>query len=215
MAAVLEKVRFARRMQALFSETGLAINALQCFRTTGNATRHIRKRVYILCNQLVKKSQPGKVVPPLLALGWFGASKPQESSAVLESTNKMSELETDLKEADELYDNNETQRVHGLLMKHKDLQNAEVEWRLARACRVLAEKSTDSEKKKALTYETLDHAKLALSLDDKNFACHKWYAIALSNVGDYEGTKAKLQNAYIMKEHFEVRIFNYNAQGFQ
>ena len=92
---------------------------------------------------------------------------------MLESTNKMSELETDLKEADELYDSNETQRVHGLLMKHKDLQNAEVEWRLARACRVLAEKSTDSEKKKALTYETLDHAKLALSLDDKNFACHK------------------------------------------
>ena len=45
MAAVLEKVRFARRMQAVFSETGLAINALQCFRTTGNATRHIRKRV--------------------------------------------------------------------------------------------------------------------------------------------------------------------------
>ena len=121
----------------------------------------------------MKKSQPGKVVPPLLALGWFGASKPQESSAVLESTNKMSELETDLKEADELYDNNETQKVYHLLMKHKDLQNAEVEWRLARACRVLAEKSTDSEKKKALTYETLDHAKLALSLNDKNFACHK------------------------------------------
>ena len=50
-----------------------------------------------------------------------------------------------------------------------------------------------------------------------NFVCRlqQWYAIALSNVGDYEGTKAKLQNAYIMKEHFEVRSFNYNAQGFQ
>ena len=33
----------------------------------------------------------------------------------------------------------------------------------------------------------------------------QWYAIALSNVGDYEGTKAKLQNAKIMKKHFEVR----------
>ena len=85
----------------------------------------------------------------------------------------MSELESDMKTADELYDNNETQKAHDLLCKHKDSQNAEVEWRLARACRVLAEKSKDSEKKKALTYETLDHAKLALSLDDKNFACHK------------------------------------------
>lgn len=34
----------------------------------------------------------------------------------------------------------------------------------------------------------------------------QWYAIGLSIVGDYEGSKAKLQNAYIMKEHFEVRI---------
>ena len=90
-----------------------------------------------------------------------------------ESMNKMSELENDLKTADELYDSNETQRTYDLLLKHKDAQNAEVEWRLARACRVLAENSQDSERKKALTYETLDHAKLALSLDDKNFACHK------------------------------------------
>ena len=36
----------------------------------------------------------------------------------------------------------------------------------------------------------------------------QWYAIALSNVGDYEGNKAKLQNAYTMKEHFEVKILN-------
>jgi len=33
----------------------------------------------------------------------------------------------------------------------------------------------------------------------------QWYAIALSIVGDYEGTKAKLENAKIMKKHFEVR----------
>lgn len=38
----------------------------------------------------------------------------------------------------------------------------------------------------------------------------QWYAIGLSNVGDYEGNKAKLQNAYTMKEHFEVR-FNLSA----
>ena len=36
----------------------------------------------------------------------------------------------------------------------------------------------------------------------------QWYAIALSNVGDYEGNKAKLQNAYTMKEHFEVGIIS-------
>lgn len=199
-------MRFAWRLRAVFAEKGFVIKSLQWVKTTNNASWNIRKRVYIFSNQLIKTAQPGKVVPPLIALGWLGASRPQETSASSDSTNKMSELESDMKTADELYDNNETQKAHDLLCKHKDSQNAEVEWRLARACRVLAEKSKDSEKKKALTYETLDHAKLALSLDDKNFACHKWYAIALSNVGDYEGTKAKLQNAYTMKEHFEKAI---------
>ncbi|XP_078347760.1 regulator of microtubule dynamics protein 1-like isoform X2 [Oculina patagonica] len=119
----------------------------------------------------------------------------------------MSELELDIKKADELFDNEKQQEMYDLLLSHKDSQNAEVEWRLARACRVLAEKNQDNaDIKKKMTYEALEHAKLALSLDDKNFACHKWYAIALSIVGDYEGQKAKLQNAYVMKEHFEKAI---------
>lgn len=121
----------------------------------------------------MRTTQPGKTVPPLVALGWFGVSKPQELSASTESTNKMSVIESDLKTADELYNSSETQKAYDLLIKHEDVQNAEVEWRLARACRVLAEKNTDTEEKRALTYESLEHAKLALSLDDKNFACHK------------------------------------------
>ena len=34
--------------------------------------------------------------------------------------------------------------------------------------------------------------------------------IAYSTVGDHEGTKAKIQNAYKVKDHFEVyyKIFN-------
>ena len=39
----------------------------------------------------------------------------------------------------------------------------------------------------------------------------KWYAIILSCVGEFEGTKAKLQNAPLMKEHFEVRFQLYVA----
>lgn len=96
--------------------------------------------------------------------------------------------------------------MYDLLLKHKDLQNAEIEWRLARACRVLAENCVDHDTKKKLTYEALEHAKLALDLDDKNYASHKWYAIALSIVGDYEGKTAKLKNSEIMKDHFEVRF---------
>lgn len=122
----------------------------------------------------MKKSQSGRVVPPLLALGWWGASKPQETeTSVASKTKEMSELELDIKKADELFDNEKQQEMYDLLLKHKNSQNAEVEWRLARACRVLAEKNNDADIKKKLTYEALEHAKLALSLDDKNFACHK------------------------------------------
>lgn len=32
----------------------------------------------------------------------------------------------------------------------------------------------------------------------------QWFGIALSEVGDYEGTKAKILNAYIIREHFMV-----------
>ena len=84
----------------------------------------------------------------------------------------MSELENDLKVADELHENGEARKVYDMLIKYKDLQNAEVEWRLARACRILA-MGDDSEKKKAFVYEAHEHAKLALSLDDKSAACHK------------------------------------------
>ena len=84
----------------------------------------------------------------------------------------MSEVENDLKVADELHENGKAQKVYDMLIKYKNLQNAEVEWRLARACRILP--MADSEKnKKAFAYEAHEHAKLALSLDDKNAACHK------------------------------------------
>lgn len=112
--------------------------------------------------------------PPLLALGWWGASKPQEeqTSATSESI-KLSQLELDIKTADELYKDNKTQEQYNLLLKHKDSQNADIEWRLARSCRMLAEMSKDDDTKKTLTYKALEHAELALKLDDKNFACHK------------------------------------------
>ena len=85
----------------------------------------------------------------------------------------MSELENDLKVADELHENREEQKVYDMLIKYKDLQNAEVEWRLARSCRIFTKTNADEEKREKFIYEAHEHAKLALSLDDKNAACHK------------------------------------------
>lgn len=36
----------------------------------------------------------------------------------------------------------------------------------------------------------------------------QWYAICLSDIGDYEGVKVKIGNSYIIRDHLEVRTFS-------
>ncbi|CAH3137084.1 unnamed protein product [Pocillopora meandrina] len=205
MAAFLRERRIPWRVRALFAEKGFVLNVCRQLRRPEHIGNYIQRKIYLASNQLVKKSKfGGQLFPPLLSLTWWGASKPQDTGTP--QSKEMSELELDIKTADELFDETRTQEVYDLLLKHRDLQNAEIEWRLARACRVLAEECDDADAKKRLTYEALEHAKLALDLDDKNYASHKWYAIGLSIVGDYEGNKAKLENSKIMKDHFERAI---------
>ncbi|XP_066480275.1 regulator of microtubule dynamics protein 1 isoform X2 [Tiliqua scincoides] len=112
-----------------------------------------------------------------------------------------------LDQADYLYGSGETEKLYQLLDQHKNSENAEILWRLARALRDLAQLShTSAEKKKQLTYEALDYAKKALEKDPTIFAVHKWYAICISDVGDYEGIKTKIANAFVIKEHFQKAI---------
>ncbi|KAH0617589.1 hypothetical protein JD844_016007 [Phrynosoma platyrhinos] len=112
-----------------------------------------------------------------------------------------------LDQADYLYGSGETEKLCHLLDQHKNSENAEVLWRLARALRDLAQLShTPAEKKKKLTYEALDYAKKALEKDPSCFSVHKWYAICISDVGDYEGIKTKIANAFVIKDHFQKAI---------
>ncbi|XP_015276917.1 PREDICTED: regulator of microtubule dynamics protein 1 [Gekko japonicus] len=112
-----------------------------------------------------------------------------------------------LDQADYLYGSGETEKLCHLLEQHKNSENAELLWRLARASRDLAQLSqTSPEKKKELTYEALEYAKKALEKDSSCFAVHKWYAICISDVGDYEGIKKKIANAFVIKEHFQKAI---------
>ncbi|EMP42281.1 Regulator of microtubule dynamics protein 1 [Chelonia mydas] len=91
--------------------------------------------------------------------------------------------------------------------KRTECEDAEILWRLARASRDLAQlSSTSAEEKKQLVYEALEYAKKALEKNESNFAVHKWYAICISDVGDYEGIKTKIANAYVIKEHFQKAI---------
>eukprot|EP00735_Rhodelphis_limneticus_P007647 TRINITY_DN20232_c0_g1::TRINITY_DN20232_c0_g1_i1::g.30386::m.30386 TRINITY_DN20232_c0_g1::TRINITY_DN20232_c0_g1_i1::g.30386 ORF type:complete len:318 (+),score=54.23,sp/Q96DB5/RMD1_HUMAN/42.52/4e-72,TPR_19/PF14559.1/1.1e+02,TPR_19/PF14559.1/0.045,TPR_19/PF14559.1/0.00026,TPR_16/PF13432.1/30,TPR_16/PF13432.1/0.041,TPR_16/PF13432.1/1.4e+03,TPR_16/PF13432.1/0.065,TPR_17/PF13431.1/1.8e+03,TPR_17/PF13431.1/0.019,TPR_17/PF13431.1/1.6e+03,TPR_17/PF13431.1/5.1,TPR_8/PF13181.1/1.1e+04,TPR_8/PF13181.1/1.1 len=114
-----------------------------------------------------------------------------------------------IQKADQLYDENNTQRLYELLEEHYQQQgeatDAEVLWRLARAVRDMADntKSLSAEEKKHYIYRALALARQAVDKDPTNFAAHKWYAICLSRVGDYEGNKAKILNAFKIREHFD------------
>uniref|UniRef100_UPI0000F21D85 regulator of microtubule dynamics protein 1 n=1 Tax=Danio rerio TaxID=7955 RepID=UPI0000F21D85 len=110
-----------------------------------------------------------------------------------------------LEQADYLYSCGETQKLHQLLDKHRDSGDAEFLWRLARVCRDLALLSS-AEEKRRLTYEAFQYATAALQRDEQCYAAHKWFAICLSDVGDYEGIKVKIGNSYIIREHLERAI---------
>uniref|UniRef100_A0A8D2KZ46 Regulator of microtubule dynamics protein 1 n=1 Tax=Varanus komodoensis TaxID=61221 RepID=A0A8D2KZ46_VARKO len=125
-------------------------------------------------------------------------------SVVVHADVQVDEL---LDQADYLYGSGETEKLWQLLNQHKNSKNAQVLWRLARASRDLAHLShTSAEKKKQLTYEALEYAKAALEKDSSCFSVHKWYAICISDVGDYEGIKTKIANAFVIKEHFQKAI---------
>ncbi|KAJ1192898.1 hypothetical protein NDU88_002204 [Pleurodeles waltl] len=85
-------------------------------------------------------------------------------------------------------------------------ENGELLWRLARAAHDYSLLSTKPAEKKRLVYEAIDFAKKALDKDPSNFAAHKWYAICLSDIGDYEGIQVKISNVFEIKKHFEKAI---------
>ncbi|XP_064910004.1 regulator of microtubule dynamics protein 1 isoform X2 [Columba livia] len=116
-------------------------------------------------------------------------------------------VEEVIEQADYLYGSGETEKLYRLLVQHKNSDDAELLWRLARASRDLAQlSSTSAEQRKQLAYEALEYTKKALEKNESNFAAHKWYGICLSDVGDFEGIKTKIGNAFIIKEHFERAV---------
>lgn len=120
------------------------------------------------------------------------------------AVSALDKAEEVLEQADYLYSCGDTQKLHQLLVQYKDSNDAEFLWRLARASRDLSLLSSiSSDEKKRLTYEAFEFAKKALEKNESSFAAHKWFAVCLSDVGDYEGTKVKIGNSYIIKDHLE------------
>ncbi|XP_072013934.1 regulator of microtubule dynamics protein 1-like [Amphiura filiformis] len=110
-------------------------------------------------------------------------------------------------ESERLFEAAEAQKLYDLLIQHKDSKNDELLWRLARACREVSQlNDTPADRKKELIYEGNEYAKQAVEINPNNGFAHKWIGITLSGIGDYEGNKKKINDAYVIKAEFEKAI---------
>ncbi|XP_069710423.1 regulator of microtubule dynamics protein 1 isoform X1 [Phaenicophaeus curvirostris] len=168
------------------------------------ALRLGRLRVGRAAAGVVRKSLLRGVVLSTGSILAYGTHKLISGFAEVHASFKVDEV---IEQADYLYGSGETEKLHQLLVQHKNSDDAELLWRLARASRDLAQlSSTSAEEKRQLAYEALEYAKKALEKNETNFAAHKWYAICLSDVGDFEGIKTKIGNAIVIKEHFQRAV---------
>ncbi|GAA6097945.1 regulator of microtubule dynamics protein 1 [Tachysurus ichikawai] len=142
-------------------------------------------------------------VPPLSYLG-YETLRRASCSTVVFARDKAEEV---VEQADYLYSCGETEKLYQLLLHYKDSDDAEFLWRLARASRDLSLlPHITADQKKKLTYEAFDYAKKALEKNEVCFAAHKWYAVCLSDLGEYEGVKVKIGNSVIIRQHLERAV---------
>ncbi|KAL4238374.1 Regulator of microtubule dynamics protein [Mactra antiquata] len=98
-----------------------------------------------------------------------------------------------------------------LLQENKDNYSTNVEfyWRLSKTTYQVSQiigAEGDKDKKKQFIYEAKDIAVKALEIDDQSANAHKWFAIAIGSIGEYESTQDKIKNGFIYKEHIEKAI---------
>ena len=90
----------------------------------------------------------------------------------LVSVQFLSEDQQFIQKCDSLYDDNEIEELYNLLLPRSGTGNDEILWRLARAACEYG-KQLGGESKKEHIYEAYRYIKLALDINEKNFAVHK------------------------------------------
>ena len=82
-------------------------------------------------------------------------------------------------------------------------EQAAVLWRLARALFEFGAEPDQKNWRRDYVSSALGAARQAVAAHDGCAAAHKWLGIALSALGDYEGTRASIASAYTIREHWE------------
>jgi len=112
-------------------------------------------------------------------------------------------------EADRLFSSNRYDSLSTMLRAAlaKTPEDAEILWRLGRACHKLADaEKPKSPAKAALMREGFAATEKALVLKPACAPAHKWHAILLTEVGELEGTTASIKNSFLVRRHFEKAV---------
>ena len=113
--------------------------------------------------------------------------------------------------AERLFQRGEHRSLWDEMQTQAEPMSAEDKWRAARAARFLSLESEGQEERKRWVFSALELAQEAVAQQEYNWQAHKWLGIALNEVGQFEGTKTQLQNAFIIKQHWE-RAFELNGR---
>ncbi|KAF2355049.1 Tetratricopeptide-like helical domain [Trinorchestia longiramus] len=124
-------------------------------------------------------------------------------SAAVAATVTAEDVSSVLQEADRLYNLGNFSAICELLEPLTEGAADEVLWRLARAKYEVAKASADSKRTAALLREAYAHVTAALAINDSNFAVRKWVAILVDEVAALEGSKARILQSFVMKEHMQ------------
>lgn len=122
----------------------------------------------------------------------------QQGKAKL-TPNQISAL---IKQCDEYFLVGKFQDSYSVLADLKDSKNPEILWRLCRALyNMTKEKGVQKTEIAKMILEAYDYVEEALSLDDKNYAVHKWMAIVVDAKSNLEGIKKRISTLPLFKKH--------------
>lgn len=82
------------------------------------------------------------------------------------------------------------------------MDNAEFLWRYGRACYIHGKNMSDKKAGKHLVISGFEYVLKSLQLHEACSEAHKWKGIILDQVGQYEGTKKRIENSYEAEKHF-------------
>ncbi|XP_069076539.1 regulator of microtubule dynamics protein 1-like isoform X2 [Pleurodeles waltl] len=166
MSTVLRMLRQWRGSR-VFYHTLSRLQTVKSRRAAPSTATVLRQSIYF---------RRGFVLSSLMYLG-YEAYQGLSEFAVVHASVSVQDIQ---EQADYLYGAGETEKLYIFLSEHKNCENGELLWRLARAAHDYSLLSTKPAEKKRLVYEAIDFAKKALDKDPSNFAAHK-KAIELNN----------------------------------